>query len=190
MADNGLGELARQFTHPLALLLGLAAMLALASGSAVLAVAIAAVILLNACVAFVQELQAENAVEALAAYLPIHARVLRDGLVQDVEARTLVPGDILAIEEVTASARMPASSTGPSKLTCQHSQASHYQLLARHRSHMWKVRSSRAPTSCSAARDARAGRRSTRSRYAHRNALRTRSYRCALRIGKSRSESS
>ena len=103
------GELTRQFTHPLALLLGLAALLALASGSPVLAVAIAAVIVLNVCVAFVQELQAENAVEALAAYLPIHARVLRDGRVQDVEARTLVPGDILAIEEgdrICADARV------------------------------------------------------------------------------------
>jgi calcium-translocating P-type ATPase len=102
-------ELARQFTHPLALLLGVAALLALVSGSPVLAIAIAAVILLNAFVAFVQELQAENAVEALAAYLPAHARVLRDGRVQDIAASTLVPGDILAIEEgdrICADARV------------------------------------------------------------------------------------
>ena len=102
-------ELARQFTHPLALLLGVAALLALVSGSPVLAIAIAAVILLNAFVAFLQELQAENAVEALAAYLPAHARVLRDKRVQDIAASTLVPGDILAIEEgdrICADARV------------------------------------------------------------------------------------
>ncbi len=102
-------ELARQFTHPLALLLGVAALLALVSGSPVLAIAIAAVILLNVFVAFLQELQAENAVEALAAYLPAHARVLRDERVQDVAASTLVPGDILAIEEgdrICADARV------------------------------------------------------------------------------------
>ena len=102
-------ELTRQFTHPLALLLGIAALLALVSGSSVLAVAIAAVIVLNAFVAFVQELQAENAVEALAAYLPAHARVLRDGQFQEVEAKSLVPGDVLAIEEgdrICADARV------------------------------------------------------------------------------------
>ncbi len=42
-------------------------------------IAIVAVILLNAGFAFAQEMQAEKAVEALAAFLPEHARVLRDG---------------------------------------------------------------------------------------------------------------
>jgi Cation transporter/ATPase, N-terminus len=50
-------ELARQFTHPLALLLAVAAVLALASGTALLAAAILAVIVLNAGFAFVQEMQ-------------------------------------------------------------------------------------------------------------------------------------
>jgi magnesium-transporting ATPase (P-type) len=93
------GELARQFTHPLALLLAVAAVLAWACGTPPLAVAIVAVILLNATFSFMQELQAERAVEALAAFLPERARVLRDGLRQDIEARLLVPGDILLIEE-------------------------------------------------------------------------------------------
>ena len=93
------GELARQFTHPLALLLALAAVLAWASGSPRLGVAIAAVIGLNAAFAFAQEMQAERAVEALAAFLPERARVLRDGERQEVEARLLVPGDVLLIEE-------------------------------------------------------------------------------------------
>ena len=93
------GELARQVTHPLALLLAVAAVLALVAGTAVLAVAIVAVIVLNAVFAFVQEMQAERAVEALAAYLPAMARVLRDGQRAEVEARTLVPGDVLLIEE-------------------------------------------------------------------------------------------
>jgi magnesium-transporting ATPase (P-type) len=102
-------ELARQFTHPLALLLAVAAVLALVSGTAVLAVAIVAVIVLNALFAFVQEMQAERAVEALAAYLPAMARVLRDGHQAEVEARTLVPGDVVLIEEgdrVCADARL------------------------------------------------------------------------------------
>jgi calcium-translocating P-type ATPase len=103
------GELAGQFTHPLALLLALAAVLAWASGTPRLAIAIAAVIFLNAAFSFVQELQAERAVEALAAFLPERARVLRDGAPQDIEARSLVPGDVLLIEEgerICADARL------------------------------------------------------------------------------------
>ena len=102
-------ELRAQFTHPLALLLAAAAVLAWISGTPRLAIAIAAVIVLNATFAFAQELQAERAVEALAAYLPAHARVLRDGAWQETEARKLVPGDLLEISEgngISADARL------------------------------------------------------------------------------------
>jgi calcium-translocating P-type ATPase len=102
-------ELIRQFTQPLALLLALAAALAWASGAPRLAIAIVAVIFLNAGFAFAQELQAERAVEALAAFLPERARVRRDGLIHEIEARLLVPGDVLLIEEgerVCADARL------------------------------------------------------------------------------------
>ncbi len=63
-------ELARQLTHPLALLLWLAAALSFAVGNQTVGVAVLLVILLNAAFAFVQELQAERAVEALASYMP------------------------------------------------------------------------------------------------------------------------
>ena len=62
-------------------------------------------ILLNAGFAFAQEMQAEQAVEALAAFLPERALVLRDGDRCEIEARLLVPGDVLLIEEGNASAR-------------------------------------------------------------------------------------
>ena len=104
-------ELASQFTQPLALLLAGAAVLAWVSGSPRLAAAIVVVILLNAGFAFAEEMQAEHAVEALAAFLPQRARVLRDGVRQDIEARMLVPGDILLIEEgesICADARLLA----------------------------------------------------------------------------------
>ncbi|PPK67243.1 calcium-translocating P-type ATPase [Actinokineospora auranticolor] len=100
-----------QFTHPLALLLWLAAVLAWVSGTTALAVAIVAVILVNAALAFAQERQAERAVSALAAYLPVRARVIRDGVGASIEAADLVPGDILLVEEgdrVSADARLLA----------------------------------------------------------------------------------
>ena len=74
-----LADLVRQITHPLALLLWAAAGLALAAGTPVLCWAILGVIAVNAAVAFLQERQAARAVEALAAYLPQQARVVRDG---------------------------------------------------------------------------------------------------------------
>ena len=87
-------ELAAQLTHPLALLLWVAAALAWIAGIVPIAIAIVLVILLNAAFAFVQERQAERAVEALAAFLPPHATVLRDGRRRSIEARGLVPGDV------------------------------------------------------------------------------------------------
>ncbi len=103
------GQLLKQVTHPLALVLVVAAVLAWLTGTPVLAAAIVAVIALNAGFAFVQELQAERAVQALAAYLPTHAHVMRDRQRVEVEARTLVPGDVLVISEgdrVCADARI------------------------------------------------------------------------------------
>jgi calcium-translocating P-type ATPase len=93
------GELARQFTHPLALLLWLAAGLLLIVGSHVVATAVVLIIVLNAAFSFVQELQAERAVEELAKYLPQRAKVERDGAVTEIDATQLVPGDIMVITE-------------------------------------------------------------------------------------------
>jgi len=102
-------QLAAQFTHPLALLLAAAAVLAVLAGITVLAAAIAAVIVLNAALAFWQERHAEHAVEALQRYLPPHATVIRDGHRQVIEASALVPGDLVLLAEgdrVCADARL------------------------------------------------------------------------------------
>jgi calcium-translocating P-type ATPase len=102
-------ELARQFTHPLALLLWAAAGFAWLAGIAAVAIAIVVVIVINAVFAFVQEVQAERAVEALQHYLPPHATVLRDDAPQVVDVERLVPGDVLVIEEgdrISADARL------------------------------------------------------------------------------------
>ncbi|MGH1548775.1 HAD-IC family P-type ATPase [Leifsonia poae] len=103
------GQLVRQLTHPLALLLWLAAVLAWIAGTPILTGAIVVVVLLNAVVAFLQERQAERAVEALGRYLPQQARALRDGAVTTIPATELVPGDVLLIAEgdrVSADSRI------------------------------------------------------------------------------------
>jgi calcium-translocating P-type ATPase len=104
-------ELLAQFTQPLVILLAVAAVLAWLGGTPALSLAVLAVILLNAGFAFVQEVQAEHAVEALAAFLPATAVVVRDGVRCQVPARDLVPGDVLVVTEgdrVSADARIIA----------------------------------------------------------------------------------
>ncbi|HEY7602949.1 MAG TPA: cation-transporting P-type ATPase [Gaiellaceae bacterium] len=102
-------EVAGQLTHPLALLLWAAALLAFASGSSVLGAAIVAVVLLNGAFAFAQERQAERAIEALRGYLPQQALVVREGRRRSIEAAELVPGDVLLVGEgdrISADARL------------------------------------------------------------------------------------
>ena len=111
-------ELARQVSHLLALLLWAAGVLAFVAGTPTLGWAIFAVIALNALFAFAQERQAVRAVEALRAYLPEQARVLRDGREQVVLARELVPGMCCWSRRVNGSPPMSGCSMAPLTSTC------------------------------------------------------------------------
>jgi magnesium-transporting ATPase (P-type) len=90
-------ELAGQFTHLLALLLWVAAVLALLGGMPALAVAIVAVVVVNALFAFWQEYRADRSVERLRALLPTATRVRRDGGLRTVDAADLVRGDLVLL---------------------------------------------------------------------------------------------
>ena len=73
------------------------------------AIAIFAVVLLNAVMGYVQQARAEKAVAALKQMSAAHAKVIRDGQREDVAAMELAPGDIIVIEEgdtIPADARM------------------------------------------------------------------------------------
>ncbi len=67
-------------------------------GNLQLAVAILAVVMLNAVIGFVQEYSAERTAEALQAMVPHTCRVLRSGQRQEVPARDLVRGDLVLLE--------------------------------------------------------------------------------------------
>ncbi|HUO04348.1 MAG TPA: plasma-membrane proton-efflux P-type ATPase [Candidatus Binataceae bacterium] len=58
---------------------------------------IAVMLLLNAGVGFWEEFKADNAIEALKQNLALKSRALRDGEWREVEAKALVPGDIVMI---------------------------------------------------------------------------------------------
>jgi P-type Ca2+ transporter type 2C len=63
------------------------------------AMAIFAVVLLNAVMGYVQEARAEEAIAALRQMSAAHASVIRDGSRQVIPAVEVVPGDIILIEE-------------------------------------------------------------------------------------------
>jgi calcium-translocating P-type ATPase len=88
-----------QFTHPLAILLELAAVLSFLTAGPVLGWTIVAVVVLNAAFALSQEWQAERALDALREYLPQQAVALRDGRPVTVAAADLVPGDVVVLGE-------------------------------------------------------------------------------------------
>ena len=78
-------------------------------GNLQLALAILAVVLLNAVIGFAQEYSAERTAEALQAMVPHTCRVLRDGDRREVSVRDLVPGDLVVLEAgdaVPADARV------------------------------------------------------------------------------------
>ena len=71
------------------------------------------IVVLNAVMGLVQESKAEKALEALKNMSAPHARVIRDGKEQFVQASELVPGDIIILEAgdfVPADARLLRSS--------------------------------------------------------------------------------
>jgi Ca2+-transporting ATPase len=73
------------------------------------AIAIFAVVLLNATMGYVQETRAEAAVAALRAMSAADATVLRDGERRNIAAAAVVPGDVILIEEgdtIPADARV------------------------------------------------------------------------------------
>lgn len=97
------------FYHILALLLWVASILAFIAGMPQLGFAIIAVIIINAVFSFWQEYEAEKATEALKRILPTHAKVVREGVEEEILASELVPGDLLILEEgdnISADARL------------------------------------------------------------------------------------
>ncbi len=78
-------------------------------GEMVDAIAILAIVVLNAVIGFYQEFKAEKSIAALKKLTAPEARVLRDGQVTSIPASGIVVGDILALEAgdlVAADARL------------------------------------------------------------------------------------
>ncbi len=105
-AARGPGSiLVAQFADFMIGVLFVAALVALVIGEAVEAVAILAIVVLNAVLGFVQEWRAEQAMEALRSMAAPRAQAIRDGARTELPAADLVVGDLVWLE---AGARVPA----------------------------------------------------------------------------------
>ena len=98
-----------QFNNFIVYILIAALVISLFVGENVDAIVIAAILILNSIMGFVQEYKAEKAIQALKKMASLKATVIRDGKEQDIDSSQLVPGDVILIEtgdKVPADARL------------------------------------------------------------------------------------
>lgn len=106
--------LLNQFRDVMVLVLLAAALMAALLGETADALTIGAIIVLNAGMGFLYEYRAEQALLALRRLTAPTARVLREGMVTQVAAKDLVPGDLLLLEtgdRIPADARLYQADT-------------------------------------------------------------------------------
>ncbi|CAL1240278.1 cation-translocating P-type ATPase [Candidatus Methylocalor cossyra] len=93
--------IAGQLLTPPVALLGLSAVVSVATGGVADALVILSVVVINAGIGYVTESAAERVIASLGALTPAQARVMRDGQRAEVPLEEVVPGDILVLEPGT-----------------------------------------------------------------------------------------
>ncbi|MDD1779455.1 MAG: cation-transporting P-type ATPase, partial [Candidatus Helarchaeota archaeon] len=91
------------------ILLLVASFLSFISGEWQLGYVILIIVFLNAILSLVQEYRAEKAMESLKTYIPEYAKAVRNGKLQQVLVKNLVPGDLIVLQggdRVPADARL------------------------------------------------------------------------------------
>jgi sodium/potassium-transporting ATPase subunit alpha len=96
----------KQFKNIFALLLLSGSLLAFfaeyqmpGEGNLYIGMALVGVVVLNAIFTFIQEYQSERIMETFNRMLPQKSNVIRDGKIQEIESKDIVPGDVLFIVE-------------------------------------------------------------------------------------------
>ncbi len=110
--DTPLKILWRQINDPLIWVLVGSSVIAIAIGKVTDGLVVAAVVVLNSIIGFVQEYRASKAIEALRGMVPEYANVLRDGEPVTAAVASLVPGDIVTLasgDKVPADVRILAA---------------------------------------------------------------------------------
>ena len=102
----------RQVNSPFIWVLIVSAVLAVVMGKVTDGLVVAAVVVLNTVIGFVQEFRASKAIEALSRMVPENATVVRHGDKRAVPAAELVPGDVVELasgDKVPADMRLVSS---------------------------------------------------------------------------------
>ncbi len=87
-----------QFTNVVVAILIAALIISLTLKEYIDASVIAVILILNAILGFAQEYKAERAIEALRKLASLKAKVIRDGKLQEIESKYIVPGDLIVLE--------------------------------------------------------------------------------------------
>ncbi len=87
-----------QFTDFLIIILLVAAVVSIIVGEGIDAVLIIIIVLLNATLSTIQESKAEKSLQLLKKMAAPMAKVIRDGVVQTISSREIVPGDVVLLE--------------------------------------------------------------------------------------------
>ena len=98
-------KLIEQFKNVLVIILLFATVISFLLGEILDAIAIAIIVLINATIGFIQEVQAEKTLESLKEKEVFYALVQREDNIEKVPFEKIVPGDILILEE---GAKIPA----------------------------------------------------------------------------------
>lgn len=94
-----------QFTSPLIYILAFAGIITLFLGDFTDTFVIFAAVFLNTILGFYQEFRAQKSLQALKSLLAPRAKVIRDGKQQEIDARQVVPGDLVVL---TIGDKVPA----------------------------------------------------------------------------------
>jgi magnesium-transporting ATPase (P-type) len=103
--ESALIRFLKQFHNVLIYILMVAAVVTALLGEWIDTAVIAAVVLVNAIIGYIQEGKAEQALEGIRRMLSLEAAVVRDGRRRTVPAEELVPGDVVLLE---SGDRVPA----------------------------------------------------------------------------------
>lgn len=104
----------RQLADPMNVMLVIVAVISIVINQITVGILVGALVALNVVLGARQELKAKASVDALAKMQIPQARVVRDGTLMQVDATSLVPGDVVALEAgdiVPADARVLRSAT-------------------------------------------------------------------------------
>ena len=87
-----------QFTSPLIWLLLAAVIISAVLGEFIDAFVILAIVIVNSILGFVQEYRAERSIEAMRKLAAPRTKVLRNGKMDEIDSKYIVPGDIIFVE--------------------------------------------------------------------------------------------